>query len=48
MKKNAKPVKKSPRPKRPVKESYEESMRPVRPHATEKRDKYQDQPKRKK
>lgn len=44
---NAKPVKKSPMPRRAVKESYEEPMRPVRPHATGNKGKMQDQPKRK-
>jgi hypothetical protein len=45
---NAKPFKKSPIPKRPVKASYEEPMRPVKPHSTGNKGKFQDQPKRKK
>ncbi len=34
MKRNSKPVKKSPMPSRPVKPSYEEPMRPVKPNST--------------
>lgn len=37
MKKNAKPVKKSSMPSKPVKPSYEEPMRPKKPNSTGKK-----------
>lgn len=46
--KNAKPVKKSPMPSKAVKPSYEEPLRPKKPHCTSDKGKMQDQPKRKK
>lgn len=39
MKKQAKPVKKSPMPKSPVNRSYEETMRPKKPNTTSKKKK---------